>query len=233
MGLTVRRFEFTFPNLENSLKNLKEPSSGLINKNTGIEENSSVLTQASFFPEQKTTEEAIKNHNNVTMSYYINESYFLRDKSDLIKETFITALNKIVSIYGSVSYFNKKTENEIFKRITPENLLKFYVEKDATKNFLRFQITNISGELPKVKDKIIYNLSLTRIEEKRKRQMAEPIETLLIRAQQSFEIAGGLNPVQIEIDDDKILNILKKYKNVRHRLTPLGLLFPASIKNDI
>ena len=45
--------------------------------------------------------------------------------------------------------------------------------------------------------------------------MAEPIETLLIRAQQSFEIAGGLNPVQIEIDDDKILNILKKYKNVR------------------
>ena len=93
------------------------------------------------------------------MSYYINESYFLHDKSDLIKETFITALNKKVSIYGSVSYFNKKTENEIFKIITPETLLKFYVEKDATKNSLRFQLTNISGELPKVKDKIIYNLS--------------------------------------------------------------------------
>ena len=28
------------------------------------------------------------------------------------------------------------------------------------------------------------------------------------------------------------LNILKKYMNVRYRLTPLGLLFPASIKND-
>ena len=30
--------------------------------------------------------------------------------------------------------------------------------------------------------------------------MAEPIETVLIHAQQSFEIAGELNPAQIEID---------------------------------
>ena len=62
--------------------------------------------------------------------------------------------------------------------------------------------------------------------------MAEPIEMVLIRAQQSFEIAGGLNPAQIEIDNNRILNIFKKYKNGRYRLTPLGLLFPASTKND-
>ena len=62
--------------------------------------------------------------------------------------------------------------------------------------------------------------------------MPEPIETVIIHAQQSFEIAGGLNPVQIEIDDDRVLNILKKYKNVRYRLTPLGFLFPASVKNN-
>ena len=38
------------------------------------------------------------------------------------------------------------------------------------------------------------------------------------------------------VKDKKIhnlsLNILKKYMNVSYRLTPLGLLFPASIKND-
>ena len=62
--------------------------------------------------------------------------------------------------------------------------------------------------------------------------MAEPIETVIIRAQQRFEIASGLNPVQIEIEDDRILNILRKYKNVRYKLTLLGLLFPASIKID-
>ena len=86
-----------------------EPSLGLINKNTGIEETSSVPTQASFFPEQKAIEDAIKNYKNVPVVHYINESYFLYDKHDLIKETFITALNKKILIYGSISYFNKKS----------------------------------------------------------------------------------------------------------------------------
>ena len=62
--------------------------------------------------------------------------------------------------------------------------------------------------------------------------MPEPIETIIIKVQQSFKIAGGLNPFQIEIEDDRLLNMLKKYKNVIYRLTPLGILFPASIKNE-
>ena len=62
--------------------------------------------------------------------------------------------------------------------------------------------------------------------------MPEPIETVIIRAQQSFETAGGLNPVQIEIDDDRVLNIFKKCKNARYRLTPPGISFPVSIKNN-
>ena len=62
--------------------------------------------------------------------------------------------------------------------------------------------------------------------------MPEPIETIIFKAQQSFEIAGGLNPFQIEIEDDRLLNMFKKYKNVICRLTPLGILFPASIKNE-
>ena len=62
--------------------------------------------------------------------------------------------------------------------------------------------------------------------------MSEPIETVIIRAQQSFEVVGGLNPIQIEINDDRIINILKKYKNVVYKIILLGLLFPATIKND-
>ena len=60
--------------------------------------------------------------------------------------------------------------------------------------------------------------------------MAEPVEMIIIQAQQSFEIAGGLKQVQIRIEDDKVLNIIKRYKNVRYKLTPLGLLFP--VEND-
>ena len=49
LGLLVRGFSFTFPDLSDSLKILFEPSQDLINKETGIEEISSVPTQYSFF----------------------------------------------------------------------------------------------------------------------------------------------------------------------------------------
>ena len=62
--------------------------------------------------------------------------------------------------------------------------------------------------------------------------MTEPLETVIIRAQQNFEVVGGLNPIEITISGDRIINILKKYKNVVYKIIPLGLLFPATIKND-
>ena len=71
-----------------------EPSQGLINKETGTKQTSSVPTQAHFPPCQKALEDAIKNSKNVPVVYCINEMLFLYDESDLKKETFITALNK-------------------------------------------------------------------------------------------------------------------------------------------
>ena len=62
--------------------------------------------------------------------------------------------------------------------------------------------------------------------------MAEPIQAMVVHTQQSFEVVGGLNPIQAELEDDRILNALKRYKNVMYKVTPLSLLFPASIKND-
>ena len=40
--------------------------------------------------------------------------------------------------------------------------------------------------------------------------MAEPIERIIIRAQQDFDLVGGLNPIQIEIEDDRKNKYLKK-----------------------
>ena len=62
--------------------------------------------------------------------------------------------------------------------------------------------------------------------------MQEPVEAMIICAQQIFEIVGGLNPIQMKIKDDRVLNMLKKYKNATYKLTPLRILFPASIKDD-
>ena len=62
--------------------------------------------------------------------------------------------------------------------------------------------------------------------------MSQPIESVIICAQQNFDVAGGLNLIQIEIKEDRIINILKRYKCVVYKVTPLGLLFPASVKNN-
>ena len=61
--------------------------------------------------------------------------------------------------------------------------------------------------------------------------MSEPTESVVIRGQQNFEFNDILNPVEIGINDDRILNNLKKYKNVYYKVTPLGILFPTSITN--
>ena len=63
-----------------------------------------------------------------------------------------------------------------------------------------------------LKIKKIRNLSLTRIGRKGKLPKQEPIETIIIRAQQNFQIVGGLNPVQIKIEDVRIINALKNIK---------------------
>ena len=40
------------------------------------------------------------------------------------------------------------------------------------------------------------------------------------------------NPMQIIIDDDRIVNILKKHAKVYYKFTAMGILFPASVEND-
>ena len=105
------------------MKKFFQPSQKLLNIKSGTEETSTVPTQYLFYPVQQQIEGNIKNYNNVPAKYFINESCILDDESDLTKETYITALNKRISIYALISYFNKKTENETFRIISPKNLL--------------------------------------------------------------------------------------------------------------
>ena len=96
-----------YPTLSDSLKNLIQPSQKLISTESGTEETSTVPTQYSFYPGQQQIEKNTKSYNNDPVKYFINESYFLYGKSDLIKETYITALNKKISIYGSEMRYSK------------------------------------------------------------------------------------------------------------------------------
>ena len=62
--------------------------------------------------------------------------------------------------------------------------------------------------------------------------MQEPVEGVIICAQWNFNVDGGLNLVKIELEDDRIINILKRHKSTRYKLTPTTFLFPASVKNN-
>ena len=75
------------------------------------------------------------------------------EKSDVIEQTFVTEVNKLMSVYGSISFFNKKSVNENVQLVSLNNRLKFTVLKDTIKNTLDFQLTKIDGNLPKLNDK--------------------------------------------------------------------------------
>ena len=64
---------------------------------------------------------------------------------------------------------------------------------------ISFQLASISGGVPTLKDKMIDDLSLTKLCGKRKLPMLEPIQPVIIGTQENFQVAGGLNPVQIEL----------------------------------
>ena len=62
--------------------------------------------------------------------------------------------------------------------------------------------------------------------------MAEPVQSVIIWGRQKFDLHNVLNSVEIEINDDRVINILKKYNNVYYKLTSIGLLFPFSVTDN-
>ena len=74
---------------------------------------------------------------------FINESYFLYDKSNLIKKTYITSLNKQIAFYGSFSYFSGKTAVKNLTLLSTNDLLKFFIEKKSFKTNLNLQLKHI------------------------------------------------------------------------------------------
>ena len=77
----------------------------------------------------------------------------------MIEQTFITEINKLISVYGSISYFDKKSLNEIVKIVSFNNPLRCSVVKGLVKNTSNFQITKIDGTLPLLNNKKMHIFS--------------------------------------------------------------------------
>ena len=58
-------------------------------------------------PQENLVKTAIQNYIKKLTVSLVNESYFLYDRSNLIEPTFITEINKLISIYGSTAILTK------------------------------------------------------------------------------------------------------------------------------
>ena len=117
--------------------------------------------------------------------------------------------------------------------IEPSNFLNFFIEqKKVIKDNIQLHLALVNRSNVDTKDKKIHNFSITKLGKRKKMMSQEPIDTIIIRAQQNFDTDGSSNPVKIQIRDETVLHQLKKYKNVVCKTTRLGMLFPASIQNN-
>ena len=88
-------------------QNLLTPKGNLLNGTTPEAIN---LFSSNVFklPEENLVKTVIENYIKKVTVGFINESYFLYDKSNVIEQTFVTEINKLISVYGSIRFFNKK-----------------------------------------------------------------------------------------------------------------------------
>ena len=96
------------------------PTRYLINTESGTEDIENTLADETFYLIKK-IKEKIEEYKAIPTKKFINESYFLYDKSNLIKQTFITTINKQLSLYGSFSYFSGKIGIKNFKLLSVDN----------------------------------------------------------------------------------------------------------------
>ena len=99
-NVLIYGLKLNFPDVTKSkLYKLLEPTENIFNTGTEI----ALFSSKDFeINEQLEVENFIKN------TQFIQAGYFLYDKSNVIKRSFITELNKLLSIYGSISYFGEK-----------------------------------------------------------------------------------------------------------------------------
>ena len=145
VGYTVDGFKFSFPKAKTSISDiLINPTKNLLNIENGLDEALNSFSSELFFPPKENIEDEIPEYNNFPRKDFVNESYFLYDKTNLIKKTFVTAINKTLSIYGSISYSPGKVAEKEIKLLDASNILNFYIERRAQKKGLKSQLAHIN-----------------------------------------------------------------------------------------
>ena len=109
IGFTINGFSFKIEKAPAELKTILDPKDNLINVESGIEEINLPDEEKFLTKTEREIANKLSEYRAIPTKNFINESYFLYDKNNLIKKTYITALNKLIALYDSFSYFSEKT----------------------------------------------------------------------------------------------------------------------------
>ena len=164
-------------------------------------------------------------------------SYFLYDNNSLIRETFVLELNKRVYLIGSISFYEEVNETGKSSLIRNDTKLKFDVKKNQVIENFNFNLshTNASGKILLKKDEIqnlmiIGTEKLTRNGQKRK--MVEVIDTIIVKALQSYDKYSTLNPLEINLNSNYLSKIIHDYKGFTFEVRLINVLFSSSLESD-
>lgn len=95
---------------------------------------------------------AEKNHFPINEKKLSSRQLFHIRPQQPCKKSFIIELNKFISIYRSVTYFDEK-KNNLIELISPRKSLEFEIEQDSFKENLTCQITKVSRENAEITEK--------------------------------------------------------------------------------
>ena len=167
IGYTIHGFPFKFRYAPSIIASILNPTRYLINAQSVIEDIKNTLTDEIFYPIKKDIKEKIEEYKAIPTKNFINESYFLYDKSNLIKRTFVSAINKQLSLYGSFSYFSGKIGIKNLKLLSVDSFSKFFIEKKSLKSNIKLQLSHENGSKIKTSDNKIDNFSITKLGKKK------------------------------------------------------------------
>ena len=162
-------------------------------------------------------------------------AFFLYENLNIIKETFVSELNKKVNPIGGVWYYVKADNADgKIELVTPKNKLKFNIKQDISLSELSLSIAPViaSQKLNLRKRKINNLLIISTFSKNRKRKMKDIIETIMVKALQKFENYMVLNPLDIDIRSNYMTKILDDFKYFTYQVMLKNILFSANIVNN-
>ena len=189
---------------------------------------------------------SIKNFNNydkiakeakIDSSLSISEyAYFLYDNQNIIKETFISEINKKVCLIGTISFFDKVKDSGEIYLINNKNKLLSRLKTNKILNKLSFNLSpTVASQKIKFTKKQINNIliaSSARISAGQKRKMVEVLDTLFVKALQSYDKYTILNPLDIDIRSNYLTDKINEYKGLIYEVCIRNILFSFAIKNE-